>query len=77
MRLLKQGLADARKGRARKVKEDYTKYVSNDKPLNETNLYLRDPRLRKKRSFFGMTTWPFAPTMEDSMAAQISEAGWR
>ena len=40
--LLKQGLADARKGRIAKAKEDYTKYA-NDKPLIETNPYLRDP----------------------------------
>ena len=46
--LLKQGLADARKGRVRKAKEDYTKHVPRDKPLSETNPYLRDPKLRKK-----------------------------
>ena len=46
--LLKQGLADARKGRVRQAKEDYTKYVPREKPLSETNLYMRDPKLRDK-----------------------------
>ena len=30
------------------AKENYTKYVPNDKPLSETNPYFRDPKLRKK-----------------------------
>jgi len=52
-RLLKQGLADARKGRLVKAKENYTKYLSDqlkrdEKPLSETNPYWRDPKLRKK-----------------------------
>ena len=47
-RLLKQGLVDARKGRIVQAKENYTKYVPNDKPLSETNPYFRDPKLRKK-----------------------------
>ena len=42
-RLLKQGLADARKHRLVKAKENYT-----EKPLSETNPYLRDPKLRDK-----------------------------
>ena len=46
--LLKQGLADARKKRVRKAKEDYTKHVPREKPLSETNPYMRDPKLRKK-----------------------------
>ena len=46
--LLKQGLADARKGRVRQAKEDYTKHVPNDKPLSETNPFWWDPKLRKK-----------------------------
>ena len=46
--LLKQGLADARKGRVRQAKEDYMKYVPNDKPLSETNPYMKDPKLRDK-----------------------------
>ena len=46
--LLKQGLADARKRRVRQAKEDDTKYVPRDKPLSETNLYMKDPKLRDK-----------------------------
>ena len=42
-RLLKQGLADARKGRLVKATENYT-----EKPLSETNPYFRDPKLRDK-----------------------------
>ena len=47
-RLLKQGLVDARKGRIVQAKENYTKYVPNDKPLSETNPYMGDPKLRDK-----------------------------
>ena len=46
--LLKQGLTDAQKRHGMKTKEDYAKYVPNDKPLSETNQYLRNPKLRKK-----------------------------
>ena len=53
MRLLKQGLADARRGRLVQAKENYTKHLPDqlkrdEKPLSETNPYFRDPKLRRK-----------------------------
>ena len=48
MRLLQQGLEDARKGRVVKATENYTKHIPSEKPLSETNSYFRDPKLRDK-----------------------------